>query len=166
MTYRARDMVLCGHSDAAYLNETKYRSRVGAYILLLEDNDVPRLNGPVLIVSQIIKFVMSSAAKAELKSFFIAAKSMAPMRQTLIKMGWPHPKSPIQTDKSTAVGVTNNTIFVRHMKSMDMRLWWLLCRESQEQYHCYWVPGPNNEGGYSTTYHPPLYHEAKRPIHS
>ena len=48
ITYRAGNMVLCGHSDAAYLNETKARSRAGVYILLFEDNDVPRLNGPFL----------------------------------------------------------------------------------------------------------------------
>ena len=65
-----------------------------------------------------------------------------------------------------AVGVTNNTIFVCHMKSMDMHLWWLRCRESQEHYCYYWGPGHNNEGNYSKKHHPPLYHEAKRPIHS
>ena len=91
---------------------------------------------------------------------------MAPMRQTLIKMGWPQPKSPIQTDNSTAVGFTNNAIIVRHMKSMDMQVWWLWCHKSQEHYRYYWGTSPNNEGDYSTKHHPPLYHEAKRPIHS
>ena len=109
-------MVLCEHSDAAYINETKSRSHAGAYIFLSEDDAVTRLNGPFLTATQIIKFVMSSAAEAELAGLLITAKSMAPMRQTLIKMGWPQPKYPIQTDNSTAVGVTNYTIVVRHMK--------------------------------------------------
>ena len=77
---------------------------------------------------------MYLAAEAELVGLFITARSMAPMQQTLIEMGWPQPKSPIQTDNSTAVGVANNTIVVRHMKSMKMRLWWIRCRESQEHY--------------------------------
>ena len=88
-------MALCGHSDTAHLEKTSVRSRAGAYIFLLEDDAVPRLNGPVLTVAQIIKFVMSLAAEAELAGLFITAKLMAPMRQTLIKMRWPEPKSPI-----------------------------------------------------------------------
>ena len=47
-----------------------------------------------------IKFVMSSAAEAELAALFMTAKEMVPLRQTLIEMGWPQPKSPIQTDSS------------------------------------------------------------------
>ena len=31
ITYRASDMVLGGHADAAYLNVSKARSRAGAY---------------------------------------------------------------------------------------------------------------------------------------
>ena len=125
ITHRARDMVLCGHSDTAYLNNTKAHSLTGAYIFLSEDDAVPRINGPVLTISQIIKFVTSSAAEAELAGLFITAKSMAPMRQNLIEMGWPKPKYPIQTESSTAVGVPKNIIVVRHIKSMDMRLWWI-----------------------------------------
>ena len=96
ITYRASNTVLCGNSDAAYINDTKARSRAGAYIFLLEYDVVPQLNGPVLTVAQIINFFMSSAAEAELAGLFITAKSMAPMRETIIEMGWPQPKSPIQ----------------------------------------------------------------------
>ena len=108
--FRASGMVLAGHSDAAYLNVSKARSRSGAHIMLYEDTNVPTSNGPVLNVAQIIKFVMSSAAKAEIAGLFICAKAMVPLRNTLIKMGWLHPKYPIQCNKSTAVGVANNTI--------------------------------------------------------
>ena len=80
-------MVLCGHSDASYLKDTKSRSREGAYIFLSEDDAVPRLNGRVLTVAQMIKFVMSSAAKSELSGLFITAKSMLPMRQTIYQNG-------------------------------------------------------------------------------
>ena len=77
--------------------------------MLSEDVPVTSLNGPVLTIAQIIKFVMSSAAEAELAGLFICAKSMVPLRNTLTEMGWPQPKSPIQTDNSTAVRVTNKT---------------------------------------------------------
>jgi hypothetical protein len=93
----------------------------------LEDDPTPRFNGMVLTIATIIKFVMALAAKAELAALFIAACKMIPHRQTLIDMGWPKPRSPIQTDNSTAVGVTNKTIFPKRSKVMDMRLWWLQC---------------------------------------
>jgi hypothetical protein len=72
---------------------------------------------------------MALAAKAELGTLFIAARKMVPHQQTLIKMGWPQPCSPLQTDNSTAVGVTNKTIFPKQSKIMDMKLWWLQCQD-------------------------------------
>ena len=41
ITYRASNMVLCGHYDAAYFNETKSRSCACAYIFLSEDDAFP-----------------------------------------------------------------------------------------------------------------------------
>jgi hypothetical protein len=75
---------------------------------------------------------MASAAEAELVALFVTAREMIPHRQTLIDMGWPQPKNPIQTDNSTAAGVTNKTIVPHRDKMMDMRLWWLRCCGSQE----------------------------------
>ena len=63
----------------------------------------------ILTISQVIKFVMSSVAKAELGALFITAKELFPMPQNLIDMGCPQPPTPIQTDNSTAVGVVNAT---------------------------------------------------------
>ena len=87
---------------------------------------------------------------------------MIPLCNTLIEMGWTQPKTPIQTDNSTEVGFTNKTIVKKATKSSDTKLWWLRDRESQEQFRYYWAPGSENEGDYSTKYHPPIYHEAKR----
>ena len=95
-------------------------------------------------------------------ALYITAKNMIPLRNTLIEMGWPQPQKPIQTEKSTLVGFTNKTIVNKATKSADMKLWWLRDRESQEQFRYYWAPGSENEGGYSTKQHPPIYHEAKR----
>ena len=84
-------MVLAGHSDAAYLNVSKAQSCAGAHIMLSEDTPVPTRKGPVLTVAQIIKFVMSSAAEAEIAGLFICSKAMVPLQNTLVKMGWLHP---------------------------------------------------------------------------
>ena len=118
--FRASGMVFAGHSDAAHLNVSKALSRAGAHIMISEDTPVPTSNGPVLTVAQIIKFFMSSAAKSKIAGLFICSKAMVPIRNTLIKMGWPQPKSPIQYDNSTDVGVSNNTIIQRKTKTMNM----------------------------------------------
>ena len=57
-------MVLAGHSDAAYLNISKYTSQDGSHIMLSENVPVPNTNGTVLTITQIIKFFMSSAAES------------------------------------------------------------------------------------------------------
>ncbi len=137
-------MILCAYSDAGFLNELQSWSQAGAHIFFSEDAPYPRFNGAVLSISQIIKFVMASAAKSELAALFITACEMIPHRQTLIDMGWPQPDSPIQTDNFTAAGVVNNTIVPRRSKMMDMRLWWLRCRASQDQFRYYWDAGSKN----------------------
>ena len=89
--------------------------------MLSEDVPVPKYNGPVLTIAQIIKCVMSSAAEAELAGLYICAKEMVPLRQSLIEMGWPQPQSSIQCDSSAEIGVANETIIPRKTKSMDMQ---------------------------------------------
>ena len=88
--------------------------------MLSEDVPVPRYNGPILTIAKIIKCVMSSAAEYELAGLYICAKEMVPLRQSLVKMGWPQPRSPIQCDNSTAIGVANEKIIPRKTKSMDI----------------------------------------------
>ena len=115
-------MILSAHSNAAYLNVSRARSRAGAHIMLSEKTPVPSLNGPVLTISQIIKNVMASAAEAKLSGLFVCAKAMIPLQNNLMEMGWPQHPSPVQCDKSTAIGVTNKTMVNKMLKSMDMRL--------------------------------------------
>ena len=166
IVYRSSNMILCAHADAGFLNESQARSRAGAHIYLSEDDPFPRFNGAILSIAQIIKFVMASAAEAELAALFITAREMIPHRQTLIEMGWPQPKSPIQTDNSTAAGVVNKTIVPKRSKMMDMRFWWLRCRGSQDQFRYYWDAGTKNWADYHTKHHPDTYHEAHRPTHA
>ena len=166
ITYRASSMVLAGHSDASFNSEPKSRSRAGGHIFLSEDDPIPRNNGPILSISRIIKYVCPSAAEAEIGALFMVAQDMVPLRNMLNEMGWPQPRSPIQTDNSTANGYVNNTIVVKRLKAADMRIDWLRCREAQGQFRIYWDKGPNNNADYHTKRHPPAYHIAKRPTHA
>ncbi len=87
---------------------------------------------------------MASATESELAALFITAQEMIPHHQTLIAMGWPQPKSPIQTDNSTASGVTNKTIVPHRAKMIDMQFWWHRCHASQDQFRYYWDAGSKN----------------------
>ena len=87
ITYCTRDMILAGQSDTAYLNVRKYRIRAGAHSMLSENVLIPRHNGPVLTIAQIIKDVISYASEAELSGLFTISKEMVPLLQSLIKMG-------------------------------------------------------------------------------
>ena len=84
IVYQAIDMILSAHSDAGFHNESKRRSLSGAHIFLSEDNRIPRWNGPILSIAQVIKFVMTSATEAELAALYITAQKLVPTRQTLI----------------------------------------------------------------------------------
>jgi hypothetical protein len=134
IVYCASNMILCAHADAGFLNKTNSHRRAGAHIYLSEKDPFLQINGAILSIAQIIKYVMASATESELAVLFIMAHEMIPHRQTLIPMGWPQPKSPIQMDNSTAAGVTNKTIVPRGSKMMDMQFWWLCCHPSQDQF--------------------------------
>jgi hypothetical protein len=78
-TYCSSDMILCNHANADFHNESKGRSHAGAHIFMSENDPFPRHNGPILSISQITKFVMSSAAEAKLGALYTATKEMVPL---------------------------------------------------------------------------------------
>ena len=124
-------MVLSSHSDAVYLNVSRACSCAGAHIMLMEDVPVPSYNGPFLTVAQIIACVMSSAAEAELGGIYICAMEIASLCQSLVEMGWPQSRSPVQFDNSPTIGVTHQTVTPRKTKPLDIQFYWLRCHNSQ-----------------------------------
>jgi hypothetical protein len=105
--------------------------------------------------------VMSSAADAELGAIYINACEAVPIRNLLQEMGHKQPKTPIQTDNSTALGVVNSNV-MRKLKSMNMKYHWLQCRISQMQFRHYWASGKTNLSDYFTKHHPAIHHQAPR----
>jgi hypothetical protein len=73
-------------------------------------NDKKLTNGAILIVSKVLKHVMSSAAEAEIGAVFIDAKEGAVLRTTLEESGHKQPPIPMETDNTTATGYSNGTI--------------------------------------------------------
>ena len=156
-------MILDARSNASYLNETWILCRSGVHIFCPENDPIPRDNGPILSLAQIINMVMSSASEAELSGLFITAKAVVPLRQTLKEMKWPQPRSLIQKDNSTANGFANQTIIPKKTTSMDMIFYWIRCQDSQGQFRYYWSPGTTNRVDYHTKRHLHQYHESHRP---
>ena len=113
-------------------------------------------------VSQIIKAVISSAAEAELGALFINCKLAVPARKTLEELGYPQPKTPMQTDNSTANGLLNNKIIPKATKSIDMKFHWMRCIDAQGQFRFYWIPGTQNWGDHWTKHHPSIHHRVFR----
>jgi hypothetical protein len=68
--YRVCEMILQNHSDAAYLVEPEARSRAGGFFFL-GNKDGKLINGSILIITKIIKNVVSSASEAEIAALFI-----------------------------------------------------------------------------------------------
>ena len=165
ITYNASKMILAVHSDAGYCNEKNARSRAGGHFFLSNDEQFPPNNGAILTQASIIKAVMSSAAEAEIGALFLNAKEAVYLRQILIEMGHSQPRTPIQTDNTTAEGVMNHKIQPKRTKAMDMRFHWLRDREAQGQFKIYWRPGGTNLADYFTKHFSPAHHRAMRPIY-
>jgi hypothetical protein len=83
--YHASDMILHIHSDASYLSENEAKIRAGGFFYMVDtaQNDKKLTNRAILIVSKVLKHVMSSAAEAEIGAVFISAKEGAVLRTTL-----------------------------------------------------------------------------------
>ena len=77
-------------------------------------------------------------------------------------MGHPQPKTPIQTDNSTAKGFINSKIQPKRTKSMDMQFKWLKDRQAKEQFRFYWRSGKENLADYFTKHHPAAHHWSVR----
>jgi hypothetical protein len=89
--YHASDMILHIHSDESYLSGNEAKSRAGglSYMGNTAQNDKKLTKGAILIVSKVLKHVMSSAAEAEIGALFINAKEGAFLRTTLEELGHP-----------------------------------------------------------------------------
>jgi hypothetical protein len=91
---------------------------------LLNNKKSPPNNGTILTIATIIKAVMFSTAEAELGALFIKAKEAIHLQQILEEMGHSQPRTPLQTNNTTAEGLINNKIQQKRTKAMDMRYHW------------------------------------------
>jgi hypothetical protein len=162
----ASDMVMNIHSDASYLSETKARSRACGHFFMgwtPKNGDPIRLNGAFYTNTTILRFVVASAAEAELGALFHNCQDGIIFRQTLEDMGHPQPKTPVHCDNATAVGIANNTVKRQRSRSMEMRFFWIGDKIAQEMYDVSWHPGQENLADYQSKHHTGAHHKAVRP---
>jgi hypothetical protein len=86
-------MILHIHSDASYLSEREAKSRAGGVFYMGNSAETSNklTNGAILIISTVLKHIMSLAAEAEKEAVFINAKEGAVLRTTLEEVGHPQP---------------------------------------------------------------------------
>ena len=80
---------------------------------------------------------MSSSSEAELSAFFLNCQVAILIRQALKEMGHKQPLTLMQTDNTTACGFVTNNIASKRLKSMDMRIDWMLCIAMYGQFRHY-----------------------------
>jgi hypothetical protein len=164
--FHASDMILNIHSDASYLSEAKARSRACGHFFLgwmPRDGEPIRLNGAFHVSTTILRFVVASAAEAELGALYHNCQTGIIFRLTLTEMGHPQPKTPVHCDNATAVGIANNSIKRQRSRSMEMRFFWIGDRVAQEMYHLQWHPGQENLADYQSKHHVGSHHVSVRP---
>jgi hypothetical protein len=84
------------------------------------DNANRLINGAILIISMVLKHVMSFAVEAEIGAVFLNVKEATFLSTTLEEMGHPKPPTPLQTDNTTSTGYRNDTIKKKRTQAMDM----------------------------------------------
>ena len=122
--YYASDMILNIHSDASYLSEPRARSRIAGYYFLgsKPTHGQPiKLNGVIFTFCGILKFVVASAAEAELGAIFLNCKEGKIVRLILEELGHKQPPTPMHCNNKTATGIATDKVKKQHSRSMEMR---------------------------------------------
>ncbi len=113
--------------------------------------------------SVILKFVVASAAEAELGALFHKCQDGIVFCQTLLDMGHPQPKMPVHCNNATAVGIGNNAIKRQRLRSMEMQYFWVGDKVAQDMYTLSWHPGQENLANYQSKHIIGSHHLAVRP---
>lgn len=160
------DMILNVHSDASYLSERNARSRVvGNYFLgsSPKQNSLIPLNGAVYVFCGILKFVVASAAEAELGALFLNCKEATVIRLILGELRHPQPPTPIHCDNNTAAGIANDTVKKQRSRSLEMRFFWVTDQVRRNRFNVEWHPGQENLADYFTKHFVGKHHQEVRP---
>ena len=112
---------------------------------------------------EILKFVVVSAAEAELGALFLNCKEGKIMRLTLQEMGHPQPATPIYCDNMTASGISNDTIKKQRSRSMAVRFFWVTDQVKSGVIDIQWNPSQENIADYTSKHYDSNPHQVVHP---
>ncbi len=88
---------------------------------LPKDGEPIKLNGAYHTLCSILRFVVASAAEAELGALLLNCQEGMIFKATLEDLDHPQPKIPVHCNNATAVRIANNTIKRQRSWAMEMR---------------------------------------------
>ena len=162
------DMIFNVHSDASYLSAKDAKSCAAGHFYLgwePDDKQPICLNGPILTLCTILKFVAASAAESELGATFFNAKEAKIIRLTLEELGHPQPPTPMHCNNATAAGITNNTVKRQRSRSMEMRYFYIFDLIKHGIVIVKWHQGHENLADYASKHHDSKHHKTVRPLY-
>jgi hypothetical protein len=119
-----------------------------------------KLNGEFFTLCVILRFVVASAAIAELGALFLNCKQGTIFRLTLKDMGHPQPLTPIHCNNLIAVGIANNTIKCQQSRLMKMCFFWVADAAEQKKFNIKYYPGKENFADYQSKHHLSAHHQS------
>jgi hypothetical protein len=146
-------MILNIHSDASYLSEANAHSRACGHLFMgwkPDASNLIKLNGAFFTLCSILRFVVASAAEAELGALFLNCKQATIFWLTFKEMGHPQPPIPINCNNLTAVGIANNTIKRQRSRSMEMQFFWVADAVEQGKFDIKYFPSKENLADYQS----------------
>ena len=156
------------HSDASYLSEPNARSHTCGYFFMgsmPKEGQPITLNGAFHVNTQIMKFIVASAAEAELGALFRNCQDGIMFWTTLHNLGHPQPRTPVHCDNTTAVGIASNTVKRQWARAMEMRFMWVGDKIAQQMYELIWHPRQENLADYQSKHHVGTHHVNVRPYY-
>ena len=129
------------------------------------NNNPIQLNGPILVGASICKFVVASAAEAELGALFYNCQDATTLRLTLEEIGHKQPPTPVHCDNSTAVAIANNTVKKQRSRAMEKNFFWIADQVKIGNFNVTWHPGQENLADYFTKHFHAKHHQLVRPYY-
>ncbi len=154
--------------DASYLSETKARSHMCRHFFMgwiPKKGEQIKLNGAFHVYLSILRFVVASAAKVELRALFHNYQTGIIFWSILEDLGHPWPQTPVHCNNATAVGIANSTVRRWQSRSMEMRFFWISTKVAQDMYALAWHMGQENLTDYQSKHHMGSHHLAVWPWH-
>ena len=137
----------------------------GASKSLPQKNRPIWLNGQILSMCEILKFVSSSAVEAKLGALFLNTRQARIFRLALEELGHAQPPMAINCDNETAVDICNGTVKQQRSRSMEMQYSWVGDQIKNGVVAVKYVPGAKNMGDYMIKHSMTPNHVRIRPLY-